>query len=304
MAAAHDRRTAERNSKPRPAPAASDGKGFVWFVGAGPGDPDLITLRGARLLQTADIVLHDALIHPAILDEIAGQRIDVGKRCGRHAMRQEDISQLLAELAASGKHVVRLKGGESSVLGRIGEEALCLMEHDISFEIVPGVSSATGVTSAAGIPLTHRGLADSFVVATAHRRDGGRDFSIPTYSPRTTVVLLMASETVADWSEQLLLSGYPADLPVALISAGCTERERVIETDVEHVADDLGEAGLETPILAVAGWVVTFRERLARGLARSTPDERKVKRAARGGPDWPPDRPCVAPSMPEPRDSI
>jgi siroheme synthase len=172
-----------------------------------------MTLRGARLLRTADVVLHDALVHPAILDEVGGRRVDVGKRCGRHSMRQEEISALIADLAAQGMRVVRLKGGDSSVLGRLGEEALVLAERNIPFEIVPGVSSATAVTSAAGIPLTHRGLADSFVVAAAHRRDGGSNFSIPTYSASTTVVLLMASRTVADWSEQLLRSGYPADLP-------------------------------------------------------------------------------------------
>jgi uroporphyrin-III C-methyltransferase len=267
---------------PRPGRASP---GFVWFVGAGPGDPELITLRGAHLLRTADVVLHDALVHPAMLDGVTGRRIHVGKRCGRHSMRQEDISALLVDLAGQGQRVVRLKGGDSGVLGRVAEEALPLAERNIPFEIVPGVSSATSVTSAAGIPLTHRGLADSFVVATAHRRadrrDAGRDFSIPTYSARTTVVLLMASATVADWREQLLRSGYPANLPVALISAGCTELERVVETSVAEVEDDLEKAGLQTPILAVVGWVVTLRERLAGGLARLAPDERKGRGAER-----------------------
>ncbi len=245
----------------------------MWFVGAGPGDPELMTLRGLRLVRGADIVLHDALVHPAILDEVAGQLLDVGKRCGRHSMRQEEISELIASLAARGNRVVRLKGGDSSVLGRVGEEALVLAERNIPFEIVPGVSSATAVSSAAGIPLTHRGLADSFLVATAHRRDGSRDFSIPMYSANTTVVLLMASGTVAAWSEQLLQSGYPTDLPIALISAGCTERERVVETNVADVQGDLLNTGLETPILAVVGWVVTLRGRLAGGLARLAPGE-------------------------------
>lgn len=279
-------------------------RGFVWFVGAGPGDPELMTLRGARLLRAADVVLHDALVHPAILDETDAQRIDVGKRCGRHAMRQEEISLLIAELAEGGQRVVRLKGGDSSVLGRVGEEALCLAERNIPFEIVPGVSSATAVSSAAGIPLTHRGLADSFAVATAHRRDGGCDFSIPTYSPRTTVVLLMASATVADWSEQLLRSGYPADLPIALISAGCTERERVVETNVMDVEEDLQKAGLETPVLAVAGQVVTLRERLSGGLARLAPDERKLDRVARDGQIQQIPRALALRSEPAPRKAV
>jgi uroporphyrin-III C-methyltransferase len=268
---------------PEPATGRRASRGFVWFVGAGPGDPELMTLRGARLLRTADIVLHDALVHPAILDEVSGQRIDVGKRCGRHSMRQEEISALIVDLAARGRRVVRLKGGDSGVLGRVGEEALALAERDLPFEIVPGVSSATAVTSAAGIPLTHRGLADSFVVATARRRDDGRDFSIPTYSASTTVVLMMASGTVSDWREQLLRSGYPADLPVALISAGCTELARVVETSVDEVEEDLEQAGLQTPILAVVGWVVTLRERLAGGLVRLAPVENKGRGTFWGG---------------------
>lgn len=261
-------------------------RGFVWFVGAGPGDPELMTLRGARLLRTADVVLHDALVHPAILDEVSGQCVNVGKRCGQHSMQQEDISALIVALAAQGQRVVRLKGGDSSVLGRIGEEALVLAERNIPFEIVPGVSSATAVSSAAGIPLTHRGLADSFVVVAAHRREGGGDFSIPSYAARTTVVLLMANGTVENWSEQLLRSGYPADLPIALISAGCTERERIVETRISDVGDDLRKAGLETPILAVVGWVVTLRGRLAGGLSRQAPDEQESRGRLRDGAAW------------------
>lgn len=285
--------------EPRPA-----SRGFVWFVGAGPGDPELLTLRGARLLRGADVVLYDALVHPAVLDEVRGQLVDVGKRCGRHSMQQDEISALIADFAAQGQRVVRLKGGDSSVLGRVGEEALVLAERNIPFEIVPGVSSATAVTSAAGIPLTHRGLADSFVVATAHRRDGSGDFSIPTYATRTTVVLLMASGTVADWSEQLLRSGYPAELPIALISAGCTERERVVETNVAAVEEDLEQAGLETPVLAVVGWVVTLRGRLSAGLARLAPDERKDRGTLPGAPTWVPTTPWAPPSTLAPRESL
>ncbi|MBW1882366.1 MAG: uroporphyrinogen-III C-methyltransferase [Deltaproteobacteria bacterium] len=283
MAAQRWRNDLRLDRIPEPASGRRASRGFVWFVGAGPGDPELLTLRGARLLRTADVVLHDALVHPAILDEVTGQRIDVGKRCGRHSMRQEEISALIVDLALRGRRVVRLKGGDSSVLGRVGEEALVLAERDIAFEIVPGVSSATAVTSAAGIPLTHRGLADSFVVATARRRDDGRDFSIPTYAASTTVVLMMASRTVSDWREQLLRSGYPAELPVALISAGCTELARVVETSVAEVEEDLEQAGLQTPILAVVGWVVTLRERLAGGLVRLAPAERKSRGVFWGG---------------------
>jgi siroheme synthase len=148
------------------------------------------------------------------------------------------------------------------VLGRVGEEALRLAELDVPFEIIPGVSSATAVPELAGIPVTHRGLADSFVVATAHRRRGEIGLSIPQYSENTTLVLLMARATAPAWRNALVAGGYPPELPVALVSAGCTRRQRVVISSVAEALRDLRAADLETPLLAVVGWVVTLHGRL------------------------------------------
>jgi uroporphyrin-III C-methyltransferase len=149
-------------------------RGYVWIVGAGPGAPDLITLRGWRALREADVVLYDSLVDPSLLDGLPAVRVFVGKRCGAHAIAQERIFELLARLALEGRRVVRLKGGDPSVLGRGGEEALRLTELGVAYEIVPGVTSATAVPVLAGIPVTHRSVADSFLVATAHPTTSGR----------------------------------------------------------------------------------------------------------------------------------
>lgn len=233
--------------------------GFVRFVGAGPGDPELITLRGWRALQEADAVLYDSLVSPRLVEGLRAELIYVGKRCGQHAMKQEEINRLLVALACGGKRVVRLKGGDPAVLGRLGEEALELAEAGIEFEVVPGVSSATAVPALVGIPVTHRDYADSFTVAAAHRRDENGRYSIPPYQPRNTLVLLMAGATLNAWRSQLVDLGYPADLPLAFVSAGSTPRERVVITTIADSESDFAAAALETPVLAVIGWVVALR---------------------------------------------
>ena len=237
--------------------------GRVTFVGAGPGDPDLITLRGWRALQAAEVVLYDSLVDTRLLAEVTGRLLYVGKRCGKHAMPQEEISRLLAAQARKGLHVVRLKGGDGAVLGRLGEEMLYLARHNVPYEVVPGVTSATAVPAFAGIPVTHRGLADSFAVITAHRREDDGTFSIPPYRPTTTLVLLMSLGTTAQWREQLLAQGYPADLPVAFVSQGGSEAQRVLVTTLAEAATGVARAGLVSPTLAVVGRVVSLRERLA-----------------------------------------
>lgn len=239
-------------------------RGRVRFVGAGPGDPELITVRGLRALRDADVVLYDSLVSPELLEGLRAERVHVGKRCGRHAMTQEQINRLLVDLALAGKDVVRLKGGDPAVLGRVGEEILALAEQGIEFELVPGVSSATAVPALAGIPVTHRDCADSFTVAAAHRRDEDGRYSIPPYQPRNTLVLLMAGATVRAWCAQLAALGYPSDLPVAFVSAGCSPRERVVVTDVARAEREFGAAALETPVLAVIGRVVALRGALGR----------------------------------------
>ncbi len=236
--------------------------GKVTFVGAGPGDPDLITLRGWRALQAADVILYDSLVDRSLLNGLPGHLFYVGKRCGKHSMPQEEISHLLAAQALKGRQVVRLKGGDCAVLGRLGEELLALAGQNIPFEVVPGVTSATAVPVFAGIPVTHRGLADSFVVATAHRRKDDLAFSIPPYNPNTTVVLLMALGTTAQWQAQLLAGGYPPELPVAFVGSGGTARQQVLVSTVGTARADAEQASLATPTLAVIGRVVALREQL------------------------------------------
>lgn len=236
--------------------------GKVIFVGAGPGDPDLITVRGLKALHAADVVLYDSLVDPALLEGLRAQTTFVGKRRGKHSVTQGEINSLLARLAGQGKSVVRLKGGDGSVFGRLGEELLYLVERRIPFEIVPGVTSATGAAIFAGIPVTHRGVADSFVVATAHRGQDSQPISIPRYNPTTTVVLMMALATAELWREDLLAQGYPGDLPVAYICAGGTQRQTVLVTTVEESVRAVQGAGLTTPVMAVVGQVVTLREKL------------------------------------------
>ncbi|RMG13914.1 MAG: uroporphyrinogen-III C-methyltransferase [Planctomycetota bacterium] len=235
---------------------------MVRFVGAGPGDPDLITVRGLRALQEADVICYDALgVAPELLEGLRAELIYVGKRCGRHSRSQEEINALLVELAQRGLEVVRLKGGDPGVLGRVGEEALALAAEGIPFEIVPGVSSATSAPLSAGIPLTHRGVADSFALATAHRRKGEEGFSIPPYNERTTVVLLMPVRTARAWQAALLRRGYPRELPVAFVSRGATPAQRVLVSTVGAAAADAEAARITAPTLVVIGRVVGLRGR-------------------------------------------
>ncbi|MBI4518459.1 MAG: uroporphyrinogen-III C-methyltransferase [Deltaproteobacteria bacterium] len=255
--------------------------GRVVIVGAGPGDPELITLRGWRALQEADVVVYDSLVDERLLEGLDCELIFAGKRCGRHSMSQERITELVANLALAGKQVVRLKGGDPTMLGRTGEETLRLAVLGIAFEIVPGVSSALAAPAAAGIPVTHRGLADSVCVVSAHRREDQPDFSIPPYSPRTTLVLLMAVQTVEIWSRQLRQQGYPADLAVAFITAGTTAEQKVLTTTVEHAAAAAAAATLGSPTLAVVGRVVELGRSLAWFEQRQRP-RRRLNRRSRG----------------------
>jgi uroporphyrin-III C-methyltransferase len=233
--------------------------GSVTFVGAGPGAPDLITLRGWRALQSAEVVLYDALIDPAFVDELDAELIFVGKRCGAHLMSQEEINCLLVLHAKTGKRVVRLKGGDPGVLGRVGEEAAHVAEAGVPFQIVPGVSSAMAGPALAGIPLTLRGVSDGFTLVTAHRRQDELDFSIPPFEARRTLLLLMGVKTTPDWQRQLLSSGYPATLPLAFVESASRAAQRVVISSVEQAARDVIEQEVRAPALVVIGEVVAHR---------------------------------------------
>ncbi len=236
--------------------------GQVIFVGAGPGDPELITLRGWRALQNAEVVLYDSLIDDRLLDGLEAELVPVGKRCGRHSVPQERITQLLVQYGLQGRRVVRLKGGDPTLFGRTGEEALALAAAGVPFEIVPGVSSALAAPAFAGIPVTHRGIADSVCIVSAHRQGDRDDFSIPPYSPRRTLVLLMAARTAPAWIEEMLNRGYPSTLPVAFVMAATTSRQAVHVTTLGDVAKN-GVNELVSPTMAVIGHVVALRDSLA-----------------------------------------
>ena len=240
--------------------------GIVYIVGAGPGDPKLITVRGLELLRCADVVVHDRLVSPKLLDEVPpdARRVFVGKACGLHALPQSEINALLIAEARSGHRVVRLKGGDPFVFGRGGEEALALAEARVPFEVVPGVSSAVAVPAAAGIPLTHRGVASSFAVVTGHRQAGEDDRVEWERLARgiDTLVIVMGLANLAAIARELIAHGRDPDTPAALIERGTTEAQRTVTATLATLADAAAATRLEAPVLAVVGDVVSLRDRL------------------------------------------
>lgn len=230
--------------------------GIVYLVGAGPGAADLVTVRGYELLQRADAVVHDDLADPGLYEALHCARHDVGKRCGRHKMRQGEINELLAELADQYDVVVRLKGGDPFVLGRGFEELAFLTERGIECVVVPGVSSSFAAPLLAGIPLTHRGVADSFCMLSGHPRADGQPINAPSFSPLRTLVVLMGVKSMPRWTAELVAAGYPAELPVAFVTwAGRPEmsvRRGTLGTAVESAAD------LRSPTVAIVGAVVAL----------------------------------------------
>jgi uroporphyrin-III C-methyltransferase len=247
--------------------------GRVLLVGAGPGDPDLMTVRGLRCLRQADAVLYDRLVSREILAEAspAAELISVGKEAGKESGHsqwgQEDINALLISLAREGRIVVRLKGGDPFVFGRGAEEALACREAGIPCEVVPGVSSAVSVPALAGIPVTHRGVAGSFAVVTGHCMGGDRvDWS--ALARLDTIVVLMGLARLEELATVLQRHGRAADTPVAVIANGSRPDERVVVGTLGDIATQAAEAGLRAPAMIVVGEVVRLRERLA-GVALS-----------------------------------
>ena len=240
--------------------------GRVALVGAGPGDAELITLKGARLLQTAEVVIYDNLVSQGILDLISptAERIFVGKMAGNHTMPQDDICQLLVDKALEGKFVVRLKGGDPFVFGRGGEEVEELVSAGVSFEVVPGITAALGAASSCHFPLTHRDHAQSCVFVTGHLQDGsvGLDWDMLA-RPRQTVVFYMGVTQLPAICEQLVAHGLPATTPAAVVRRGTTRGQKVVSSDLGHLAQAVQEAGIVPPALTIVGEVVGLQERLA-----------------------------------------
>jgi len=243
--------------------------GLVSLVGAGPGDPGLLTLRGLRAIERADVVLYDLLAHPALLDavQVPGQeRIHVGKLSGAGLSTQDAISALMVRRARAGQRVCRLKGGDPFIFGRGGEELEACLAAGVPFEVVPGISSIAAVPAYAGIPVTHRDLASGFTVVTGHERGDGAESRVDwgrIAQTGDTLVVLMGIGNVAIWSEALLAGGRGAATPVAFIRWGSLPRQRTLTTTLARAAEDVRAAGLRSPCVAVVGEVVALRERFA-----------------------------------------
>lgn len=245
--------------------------GTVYLVGAGPGDPGLITVKGLDLLRRADVVIYDRLAPPELLDEMRpnAERIDARKLPQKHRLDQEEINALIVDRALKGLMVVRLKGGDPFVFGRGGEEALACHAAGVPFVVVPGVSSAIAVPAYAGVPVTQRHLVSAFTVFTGHedptKPETSIDYEALAAAARLgTLVLLMGVAQLPQITAQLLAAGLEATLPALCIEWGTTERQRIVEGTLETIANCVLEAGLQPPATTVIGKVVNLR---SQGLA-------------------------------------
>jgi uroporphyrin-III C-methyltransferase len=235
--------------------------GKAYLVGAGPGDPELLTVKALRLLQTADVVLHDDLVAPEILHLIpSSTRVqNVGKRCGIKSLRQEEINFLLVTLAASGLNVVRLKSGDPLIFGRAGEEIAALRKSAIDYEVVPGITSALGAAAAAEIPLTHREISSTVVFTAGHRAtgDGESDWR-ELASPASTLVIYMPGHDYSGTSQKLSSAGFAAETPCVIVSQATSTQQRVHITTISQLHQS---PLLAAPTLLIVGDVVKYANR-------------------------------------------
>lgn len=240
--------------------------GAVYLVGAGPGDPDLLTFRALRLMQSADVIVYDRLVSPEIRELVRrdAEMIYAGKERSKHTIPQEKINHLLARLAKSGKSVVRLKGGDPFIFGRGGEEIETLMEQGVSFQIVPGITAASGCASYAGIPLTHRDYAQSCAFVAGHLKDGTIDLNWEQLVVRNqTLVIYMGLLGLPQLCQTLIEHGAANDLPIALIERGTTQYQRVITGTLATLPEIVSAQDITPPTLIVIGEVVALHKRLS-----------------------------------------
>ncbi|MDG3064717.1 uroporphyrinogen-III C-methyltransferase [Thauera mechernichensis] len=235
--------------------------GKVHLVGAGPGDPELLTLRAARLIANAKAVVYDHLVGDAIVDLIPpkARRVYAGKEAGNHALPQHAINQLLVDLAREGLDVVRLKGGDPFIFGRGGEEMQAVQAAGIRCEIVPGITAAAGAASCTGIPLTHREHAQTLVFATGHLKDGTVDLDWPALArPRQTLVIYMGLGALEAICTQLIAHGLPATTPAAVIHAATTPAQCGVHSTLADLPNDVRERGIRAPALIMVGEVISI----------------------------------------------
>ncbi len=239
--------------------------GEVYVVGAGPGDPDLLTFRALRLIQRADVVLYDRLIGKGLLNLVRrdAERIYVGKLPKDHVMRQEEITRRLVELAKQGKRVLRLKGGDPFIFGRGGEEIEMLAEHGIPFQVVPGVTAAAGCAAYAGIPLTHRDHAQACIFVTGHGKEGkvALDWEA-LVKPHQTVAIYMGLSQLEELTRDFISNGADADLPVAVVDNGTRRNQKVIIGTLSNIAEKVSKAEIKGPAVTIVGTVVNLHDRL------------------------------------------
>ncbi|UVI33718.1 uroporphyrinogen-III C-methyltransferase [Paenibacillus spongiae] len=243
------------------------GKGIVYLVGAGPGDPKLITIRGLECIRACDVIVYDRLASPRLLRELkpGAEKVYVGKLPDRHTMKQEDINRLLVDLALQGKVVTRLKGGDPTIFGRVGEEAELLYDNGVEFEIVPGITSAIAVPAYAGIPVTHRDLASSLSIITGHESPEKLDRSIhwdKVTNATGTLIFLMGVSKIGYISEQLIKHGKPPETPVALIRWGTRVEQETLVGTLETIEGIVKAANFQPPAVIVVGEVVKQRRKL------------------------------------------
>ena len=239
--------------------------GWVWLCGAGPGDPGLLTLHALNALRQAEVIVYDALVEPAILDWAppGAERIFAGKRGGKPSPQQRDISLRLVDLARAGRRVLRLKGGDPFVFGRGGEEAQTLVQHGVPIRIIPGISAGIGGLAYAGIPVTHRDVNQSVTFVTGHDQSGNTPGSLnwkAIAEGAQVLVIYMGMKHVAQISGALLDAGRPADEPVAVVSQATTPDQKVLETTLGRMVEDIAGSGMEPPAILCIGRSVLMRQ--------------------------------------------
>ncbi|NOT11165.1 MAG: uroporphyrinogen-III C-methyltransferase [Methylococcaceae bacterium] len=244
---------------------ASSPVGEVYLIGAGPGAPDLLTFRALRLMQQADVIVYDRLVAPEII-ELArrdSEKIYVGKQRQNHALPQESINQLLANMAKAGKRVARLKGGDPFIFGRGGEEIETLMQQGIHFQVVPGITAASGCATYAGIPLTHRDYAQSCTFVTGHLKDGSINLNwTQLAAPNQTIVIYMGLIGLSTICQSLIEHGSSEDLPIALVQQGTTTHQKIVTGTLKTLPAKVVDQNIKAPTLIIVGMVVTLHDQL------------------------------------------